>query len=199
MQLKSLGLIIAGFIISVSSFVNVAKAGLITEQWQATVIFQEPSPDISTAYGVGTLLNWTVTYDEGCPDWRLDLINCENNATFNFGSIFDDIMNVAPDGFEQKVLESPEFPYSNRYTPEDDIVYGIFYSYLSTDSKSLFATPNWAGNDNGGHFSIQGEDNASLTLYFNEMKNVSDVPEPSTLAIFALGMIGLASRRFKKQ
>ena len=25
------------------------------------------------------------------------------------------------------------------------------------------------------------------------------VPEPSTLAIFALGMIGLASRRFKKQ
>jgi hypothetical protein len=28
---------------------------------------------------------------------------------------------------------------------------------------------------------------------------VSSVPEPSTLAIFALGMIGLASRRFKKQ
>jgi hypothetical protein len=28
---------------------------------------------------------------------------------------------------------------------------------------------------------------------------VTDVPEPSTLAIFALGMIGLASRRFKKQ
>jgi hypothetical protein len=27
----------------------------------------------------------------------------------------------------------------------------------------------------------------------------ADVPEPSTLAIFALGMIGLASRRFKKQ
>jgi hypothetical protein len=26
-----------------------------------------------------------------------------------------------------------------------------------------------------------------------------DVPEPTTLAIFALGMIGLASRRFKKQ
>ncbi|WP_259364972.1 MULTISPECIES: PEP-CTERM sorting domain-containing protein [unclassified Colwellia] len=27
----------------------------------------------------------------------------------------------------------------------------------------------------------------------------TDVPEPTTLAIFALGMIGLASRRFKKQ
>jgi hypothetical protein len=29
--------------------------------------------------------------------------------------------------------------------------------------------------------------------------SATDVPEPSTLAIFALGMIGLASRRFKKQ
>jgi hypothetical protein len=37
---------------------------------------------------------------------------------------------------------------------------------------------------------------------YNELNNkwlVTDVPEPSTLAIFALGMIGLASRRFKKQ
>lgn len=31
------------------------------------------------------------------------------------------------------------------------------------------------------------------------VKDVVDVPEPSTLAIFALGMMGLASRRFKKQ
>jgi hypothetical protein len=29
--------------------------------------------------------------------------------------------------------------------------------------------------------------------------SITEVPEPSTLAIFALGMIGLASRRFKKQ
>jgi len=28
---------------------------------------------------------------------------------------------------------------------------------------------------------------------------MTNIPEPSTLAIFALGMIGLASRRFKKQ
>ena len=27
----------------------------------------------------------------------------------------------------------------------------------------------------------------------------TDVPEPSTLAIFALGIMGLASRKFKKQ
>jgi hypothetical protein len=33
----------------------------------------------------------------------------------------------------------------------------------------------------------------------SERPNYNEVPEPSTLAIFALGIIGLASRRFKKQ
>jgi hypothetical protein len=35
--------------------------------------------------------------------------------------------------------------------------------------------------------------------YGSLLLRATDVPEPSTLAIFALGMIGLASRRFKKQ
>jgi hypothetical protein len=37
----------------------------------------------------------------------------------------------------------------------------------------------------------------SATVSYNDGK--VDVPEPSTLAIFALGLMGLASRRFKKQ
>jgi hypothetical protein len=38
------------------------------------------------------------------------------------------------------------------------------------------------------------------TISFESVTAISnDIPEPSTLAIFALGMIGLASRRFKKQ
>ncbi len=46
---------------------------------------------------------------------------------------------------------------------------------------------------------------SSLPTSFNRVaglvliKDDVTVPEPSTLAIFALGMIGLASRRFKKQ
>jgi hypothetical protein len=31
------------------------------------------------------------------------------------------------------------------------------------------------------------------------LSKTQEVPEPTTLAIFALGMIGLASRRFKKK
>lgn len=36
-------------------------------------------------------------------------------------------------------------------------------------------------------------------LQLAEVQVFAEVPEPSSLAIFALGMIGLASRRFKKQ
>ena len=40
----------------------------------------------------------------------------------------------------------------------------------------------------------------SMMLVRNgSVSDVSSVPEPSTLAIFALGIMGLASRRFKKQ
>lgn len=48
------------------------------------------------------------------------------------------------------------------------------------------------GNDDfsGGIFSPRTWNG---TLHYTE------VPEPSTLAIFALGIMGLASRRFKKQ
>lgn len=35
--------------------------------------------------------------------------------------------------------------------------------------------------------------------YTYSNSNSTNVPEPTTLAIFALGIIGLASRRFKKQ
>ena len=40
--------------------------------------------------------------------------------------------------------------------------------------------------------------NMSITQSSNQSGAVAQVPEPTTLAIFALGVIGLASRRFKK-
>ncbi|WP_299084424.1 PEP-CTERM sorting domain-containing protein [uncultured Paraglaciecola sp.] len=57
-----------------------------------------------------------------------------------------------------------------------------------------------------GEFS--GEATLYLALGYNAQENgaipvattsITSVPEPSTLAIFALGIMGLASRRFKKQ
>jgi len=51
---------------------------------------------------------------------------------------------------------------------------------------------DWTFKNNSGSYSLK-----SLEVWVKP--TIQDVPEPSTLAIFALGIIGLASRRFKKQ
>jgi hypothetical protein len=50
-----------------------------------------------------------------------------------------------------------------------------------------------------GSSMLEPEFAANISTWLDTPIATTDVPEPSTLAIFALGMIGLASRRFKKQ
>jgi sialate O-acetylesterase len=50
---------------------------------------------------------------------------------------------------------------------------------------------DWTFQENAGSYSLK-----SLEVWVQP--TIRDVPEPTTLAIFALGMMGLASRRFKK-
>jgi hypothetical protein len=74
------------------------------------------------------------------------------------------------------------------------------------------STGAWAGSGTAGgggshnvganqiNHSSLWEGHGMLNISFDDTQlNNKKVPEPSTLAIFALGMIGLASRRFKKQ
>jgi hypothetical protein len=51
-------------------------------------------------------------------------------------------------------------------------------------------------NTNGDRYGSTGQKHPNVGAFF--VRSVA-VPEPSSLAIFALGIIGLASRRFKKQ
>jgi len=60
-----------------------------------------------------------------------------------------------------------------------------------------YAAINWRSN---GKWNDWGTPASNIYIAsVVEYNNSVDVPEPSTLAIFALGMMGLASRRFKKQ
>ena len=55
---------------------------------------------------------------------------------------------------------------------------------------------DWTFMGNAGTYSLK-----SLEVWVQPsiQSSIQEVPEPSTLAIFALGLIGLASRRFKKK
>jgi len=72
---------------------------------------------------------------------------------------------------------------------------------ISGTASNGFVPGGWGGSSSTYTVLPTGE--YALTLITSDGsiigRTATDVPEPSTLAIFALGMIGLASRRFKKQ
>ncbi|MEI6894626.1 MAG: PEP-CTERM sorting domain-containing protein [Colwellia sp.] len=76
-------------------------------------------------------------------------------------------------------------------------------SYSTADSSTGGAslTDTFFGISSAGEWSLTAIDHwgGDATSFDTWELNIQTVPEPSTLAIFALGMIGLALRRFKKQ
>ena len=77
----------------------------------------------------------------------------------------------------------------------NDAVTGNLYD---TDGTSLLRTMNTTRDYTGG-IAVRAFGGVSIdTICLNGCSSVN-VPEPSTFAIFALGLMGLASRRFKKR
>ncbi len=128
-------------------------------------------------------------YDEDRYDFFSD-------ALFNAHNMFDlNSMNVAGGYF----YDRDTFQRSMAWKENGTVYMRIDMDELSTDVlfdgrvSSVFA--RWYYKDR------DGVERITLINFItsNHRSNKVDVPEPSTLAIFALGMIGLASRRFKKQ
>lgn len=99
----------------------------------------------------------------------------------------------APSGTTSLFTDNTSFGFTGSYYDQ-----GIGYSFiLNTTETSLklgFGTTiNQAINDESW-----GIDNVIIMDNIQGDPNMS-VPEPTTLAIFTLGIIGLASRRLKKQ
>ena len=118
--------------------------------------------------------------------------------TFNFGS------NVMIDSITVYVDDSNG--YGGVYTPSSvdiGISGGSLFNHQTIDpitSTSLsytFSNLGLTGNSIDIRFNRSGPWVFVSEVTFDGQE--VQVPEPSTLAIFALGMIGLASRRFKKQ
>jgi hypothetical protein len=98
--------------------------------------------------------------------------------------------------------------YGNDRGWADNVSYDFTLGYTDT---SINISINGGAFNNESIFSVNGLSNTAGSFgFYNasqervryngfEEEVLIDVPEPSTLAIFALGMIGLASRRFKKQ
>jgi hypothetical protein len=114
---------------------------------------------------------------------------------------------LAEDGFQSNNVDTfsgtIDDPYANSLTVSFDVNTG--------DQILLYGIVQGFGFNGGftdashtvtSRLAVQGEtQEESLRVFSTALKAAvpsTSVPEPSTLAIFALGIVGLASRRFKK-
>ena len=122
--------------------------------------------------------------------WTIGGINTLGVEIFN--------QTISHTAFDETVLNS------NVSVVRTDDVVGLnllagsyFLSFYNPEMLAINGYSSGLGNfiQINGSDVLTEDDRLGFVLY-NDAVNV---PEPSTLAIFALGMIGLASRRFKKQ
>ncbi|NQY65454.1 MAG: PEP-CTERM sorting domain-containing protein [Alteromonadaceae bacterium] len=128
----------------------------------------------------------------------------EHYLTSNF--IFNLTSNIYHDTTDNYYNGGWEATYNSglyfaQFGAGADLGGGSVYIGRETSYTNHFGSYNGQASTKGNII-----DNGSDRVYYKVnaletfvVREASDVPEPSTLAIFVLGMIGLASRRFKKQ
>jgi hypothetical protein len=115
--------------------------------------------------------------------------NFNEGISFGFKNDFDSLLD--PEIYTIDALLADLYTGSGFYNmDQSDYQRTITY----TDGEYSHQTyARGTGDRYTGNLKLKSVNGISSDVYFAE------VPEPSTLAIFALGMIGLASRRFNKQ
>ena len=203
MKFKFLNTALAGLILSASCLVTEANAGLIEVKWDTTV---ETSFNWAPTTTIGEAISIVITLDNG----QSSALNQTWDKT----------------NFVQFRIESAsgwQFSSDSIYLRTSSGVFATDSSGNVTSAGSWkgfsSSVASWdAGLDagkwyNNGVNSVAYNNDYSMGLsvtnvegnleganwYVSSVQPSSNVPEPSTLAILALGMMGLASGRFKKQ
>lgn len=212
MKFKFLNTALVGLILSVSSLADAALID-IEYSFDGTNMTLINGPDLfAQSIAVGDVLTLTYTAEGASSYW--DFSNVGSVFGNNLGFLSDSFATRSSQGAYEVKLDGVSI-LSNVYniSSQSSVHLGpnnIDYSSVtSLDSFSIsyemLSTSNVnnnIGSYNGGANSWQVWDLFGLNQHGASFVYVEDqstsVPEPSTLAIFALGMIGLASRRYKK-
>jgi len=188
--------------------VNIANAGLILDEdfdpitsanWtlsNASVLGNPASEFYSKNAlhfnGSGTRSAITNSFDMttgGLLSFMLKIGGSNDTATFEDADAGEDVLiQYATDGgtwVNLQVIDTEDSNFKDTWGMVNLSISGLA---MSSNTKFQWIQARHSGN-NWDNWAI---DNVSLS-------NNVNVPEPSTFAILALGMIGLASRKFKKK
>jgi hypothetical protein len=121
--------------------------------------------------------------------------------TLNSSNALEIMIGQVVDGNSWSSSTDPLFSWANNSINESTFVDNV--NGLALGSQDLDVTNivrGWVnGTSENNGFVVYGAERAYQGAGFDNARLQVEVPEPSTIAIFALGIIGLASRRFKKQ
>lgn len=206
MKLKSMKTIVTGMIFSIASLFNVASASVLTGNLNVDYTF---SAYLSTDDNVqGALLvsgnDWTVTDTFSTnltagTDYYLHVQAEDWGYIAGFLGDFsiDTNDHVFNNGLAQLLTNNVDWNVSttgwNNYTTASTSLLGTSYNGIGPWGLR-------SGVDANADWIWSSESYTDLNAYFSTtITAVTAVPAPSTMIIFGLALIGLASRRFKKQ
>jgi len=195
MKFKYLNVALASLILSATFLASTATAGIISvdDWWLQTdanggLRQNTTVSDIYFAVSKQTTFNAIDTY-EAIDGYRflstLEAVNLWGYQTLNNPGTSDYLTYNNQGGWAGYVWEGAnryQFVFSDSITTGAMMHAGHYETFVYNNGNFDTSTNNFAG-----------------FVMIKDDTQTNSVPEPSTLAIFALGMIGLASRRFKKQ
>ncbi len=206
MKLKSMKSIVTCMIFSIASLFNIANASVLTGNLNVDNTF---SAYLSTDDNVqGALLvsgnDWTVTDTFSTnltagTDYYLHVKAQDWGYIAGFLGDFsiDTNDHVFNNGLAQLLTNTVDWNVSttgwNNYTTASTSLLGTSYNGIGPWGLR-------SGVDANADWIWSSESYTDLNAYFSTtITAVTAVPAPSTMIIFGLALIGLASRRFKKQ
>ena len=190
MNIKMLKAAVAGLVLSVSGFAN---AGLIITQF-----------DITSDY-----LQWTIsgTLDNPVPagtEQELDILWI--GETGNTGWINSTTTgSIVDNGSSRSILDTNPYIWTGTGDGNNSFFRTGNGNWAVGDFVNVTATFAIVGAFNPANIDVNnlnvfwGHASGDRLTSGNEVGSAASVPEPSTLAIFGLAIMGLAARRFKKQ
>ena len=191
MNMKMLKAALAGLILSISGFAN---AGLITFNFNAadnnlasviktvdgtTLTVTSFSPhSVSTADSDGLCISGDSGFCSSLNDFSLIFSHAVKLISYEVG-----FLSSGNSGANILLAQGPNFSLESNFVDENTHNFTSQFNVVGNQSINVSAS------NLGGFGSLQFR---QITI-----DDSVNVPEPSTLAIFALGIMGLVSRRFK--
>ena len=187
-----------GLLLTISNYANASLISFEFNSTDSTLTYEWTIESSQPVYNI----NWGIYYLAKIIT-TLDGISTTQDGSFGALSIGDDVLSSGPPGarisnggfelFKHIPLPNGGFDIQGFFVAEGQV---LFSSRIMGDADFQGGSASFIDSQ----FDLIKDTNPNLPNFVDTQNGTLNikVPEPSTLAIFALGLIGLASRRFTK-